>query len=301
MYLKCVILLCVTELLGVVIANFYTPSRVVGRRVAKYDRKKSRGYPFELGLGYYYQGDIMLVPPKKGRVSVSESKVDQIWPNGRVPYEILGDFYPIDLQTIQDAMDMFEEHTCVRFVKKTEADDLWVKIVNNDTGCFSYVGRQMDNAYNLINLQTPSCLYTTGTPVHEMMHAIGFYHEFTRPDRDDWININRSALREELQTNSEFDTNFGKLDANEVDTYNVSYNYGSVMHYSMYAGAKSFEYPVLTNKQPWNGGDFGNDDGFAESDIEQVNIRYKCSRKKTSPNRRARRKKLNKSKILKST
>lgn len=104
-----------------------------------------------------------------------------------------------ELNTIYSAMNMFKRYTCVRFVRRTENDELFVSIVNNNTGCYSYIGRQSDNQYNLINLQTPECLMAVGTPVHEMMHALGFYHEFVRPDRDDYISINRSALRPDLQ------------------------------------------------------------------------------------------------------
>lgn len=96
-------------------------------------------------------------------------------------------------------MNMFKRYTCVRFIPRSENDELFVSIVNNNTGCYSYIGRQTDNQYNLINLQTPECLMAVGTPVHEMMHALGFYHEFVRPDRDDYITINRSALRPDLQ------------------------------------------------------------------------------------------------------
>ncbi|XP_055610976.1 hatching enzyme 1.2-like [Uranotaenia lowii] len=295
MYLKCILLLCAAELIWTVLGEYHTPSEEVGKRVANYDPKVSRGYPFELGLGYYFQGDIMLEPPKKGRVSVSERYVAKIWPRGRVPYQISGNFTQDEISTIHAAIAMYNEHTCVRFVRRGIFDAQYIKIVNSNAGCYSYVGRSTNNQYNLINLQTPSCLYSVGTPVHEMMHAIGFYHEFTRPDRDDWITINRSALVPEYQTDQFFNANWGKVDANEVDLYNITYNYGSVMHYSKYAGAASAEYPVMDNKQPWDG-DFGNEQGFAQTDIDSINIRYKCAQRKNS-NKSKSNKKLTKSKI----
>ncbi|XP_055609012.1 zinc metalloproteinase nas-14-like [Uranotaenia lowii] len=279
MSIKYILFLCISQFLCVVIGDYYTPSEEVGKLLAQYNPKNDTRYPFELGFGHYFQGDIMLVPPSKSRVSVSERYASRIWPGGRVPYEILGSFTSSQLRNINSAIAMYSRNTCVRFVQRTSSDQLWIKIVNNNTGCYSYVGRQTNNQYNLINLQTPGCTNTVGTPVHEMMHAIGFFHEQTRPDRDDWITINRSALRQEYQTDQFYNANFAILDANEVDTYNIPYNYGSVMHYSKFAGAASSEYPILNNKKPWNG-DFGNNNGFSQNDINQVNLRYKCASKK---------------------
>ncbi|XP_058837117.1 low choriolytic enzyme-like [Topomyia yanbarensis] len=259
-----------------VLGDYYTPSEEVGRALSQYDRMNEKRFPFEFGMGHYYQGDIMLVRPENGRVSIPDSLTSYIWPKGRVPYKLVGNFTTSEKNTIRDAMQMFREFTCVRFVQRKRNDRLFVAIGNNFTGCYSYVGRRTNNQFNYINLQTPQCLMTVGTPVHEMMHALGYYHEFVRPDRDEYIYINRSALLPEYQTDEFYDANFGKLRPEDGQTYNITYNYGSVMHYSRYAGAQSLEYPVLINTKPYVG-DFGNENGFAYSDVLEINRRYNCS------------------------
>ena len=51
--------------------------------------------------------------------------------------------------------------------------------------------------------------------LHELGHAIGFYHEHQRPDRDDYICTNL----------------FSKKDPDETTTLGYGYDYASIMHY----------------------------------------------------------------------
>lgn len=74
-----------------------------------------------------------------------------------------------------------------RFRRKKKDDADYITIVNTRTGCWSSVGKTSGEQF--LNLQSPGCLSTLGTPVHEFMHAIGFYHEQSRFDRDDYVTI----------------------------------------------------------------------------------------------------------------
>ncbi|XP_001868425.2 zinc metalloproteinase nas-14 [Culex quinquefasciatus] len=254
-------------------AGYHEPREEVGEilknEYSKFDRRK----PFEMGLGYYYQGDILL-KPKTSKVGLLDPATR--WPNGIVPYKYEGSFSFLEKSVINAAILQYSVRTCVRFVPYKD-QPFYITITKNDTGCYSYVGYHGDNQYHRVNLQSPYCLDRIGTPVHEFLHVLGAFHEFTRPDRDDWISINKSALREEFQTEEFFNANFALLPVEFVSTYNITYNYQSVMHYSKYAGAASPNYPVMINKKPFFG-DFGNDAGMSQTDVDMVNIMY-CGKK----------------------
>uniref|UniRef100_A0A182QTD3 Metalloendopeptidase n=1 Tax=Anopheles farauti TaxID=69004 RepID=A0A182QTD3_9DIPT len=252
---------------------YRSESPEVGRRVQNYDRRVEQQPAHELGFGYYYQGDIMLpTPQSQDRLSIAEEYTSTVWPNAIVPYYIApNSFTPKEIGLIEQAMNVYHAKTCVRFVPRTPQTPYYVTITNRPAGCYASIGRVQDNNQNVMNLQTPACLYH-GTPVHEMMHILGYLHEVSRPDRDTYIYVNRSALHPRYQTDKFFQTNFAKYEK-DVETYNISYNYGSVMHYTRYAGAQNLNYPVLVNLKPYNKPDFGNTT-LSPSDIESINYRY---------------------------
>lgn len=61
--------------------------------------------------------------------------------------------------------------------------------------------------------------------IHEMMHAAGFYHEHTRPDRDEYVEIIWDNIQDGMESQ------FEKGDERSQDTKDIPYDYGSVMHY----------------------------------------------------------------------
>ncbi|XP_029714515.2 astacin-like [Aedes albopictus] len=177
-----------------------------------------------------------------------------------------------DLQTIQSAIDQYTLLTCIRFVPRTN-ETYYVSIWNNQTGCHSYVGFNADNSYHQVNLQSPGCTTFIGTPVHELMHSLGAFHEFTRADRDSYITINRSALQPQYQTDDFYNSNFQITPPQYVSTYSTPYNYNSVMHYSRYAGAANPATPVMSPKKLWFT-DFGNNFGLTSTDVQLIRAMY---------------------------
>jgi hypothetical protein len=84
------------------------------------------------------------------------------------------------------------------------------------------VGKYKELGAQDLSLAKPGCI-TKGTIMHELLHALGFWHEQSRPDRDNHVKINH----ENINPTQLF--NFEKH--NDVHTLGQSYDYNSIMHY----------------------------------------------------------------------
>ncbi|XP_037032580.1 zinc metalloproteinase nas-4-like isoform X2 [Bradysia coprophila] len=259
---------------------FGVPSREVGVEVANWNPDQNRGNPEELGT--YLEGDILFPSPKSRNGLIDETTR---WPNATVPFEIVGDFgkflnNPINIKpikpgtrldarqmdTLEKAINAYHENTCLKFTPRTSSDTDYISIQGTDSGCWSSVGRV--GGRQVVNLQKNGCMSTVGTPIHELMHVVGFKHEQTREDRDDFVEIVRDNIK------PGYENNFEKADPGTTSGFGTSYDYGSVMHYSDLAFSKNGE-PTIVNKKKLNG-KMGQRHGFAKSDIKRINNMYNC-------------------------
>jgi len=168
------------------------------------------------------------------------------------------------------AIKEYQEKTCLKFVRRTDERD-YIEFVMK-SGCWSYVGRQGNKQQ--ISLGN-GCQWRS-TAVHEIKHALGWWHEQSRKDRDDYVIINRDNIYDGMAYN---------FDKNEMDDrYSGPYDYASVMHYSKTAFSKNGLPTIVEKKKLPNGmTDFGQDwnGGLSEIDAEEVNAKY-CSGKVTT-------------------
>ncbi len=137
------------------------------------------------------------------------------WPGGVVPYTIDGSL--TDQARVIDALDNLTTNTSgITFVVRTDQDDYVT--FRPATGCSSEIGKI--GGQQFINLDT-DC--STGNTIHEMIHALGIFHEQSRCDRDTYVKINIENVV------SGKEGNFDKECANATD--HGAYNEGSIMHY----------------------------------------------------------------------
>ena len=131
-------------------------------------------------------------------------------------------------------MQEYHEKTCIQFRESTVERRLY--IVNNERGCWSYVGKRTNSFLRQRLSLGRGCLYH-GIVLHELGHAIGLWHEQSRPDRDLYITIHR----ENIKPKREHNFNVRRLS----NYHDEPYNFGSIMHYGSNAFSRN-RYPTIS-------------------------------------------------------
>uniref|UniRef100_A0A3Q4GTE1 Metalloendopeptidase n=1 Tax=Neolamprologus brichardi TaxID=32507 RepID=A0A3Q4GTE1_NEOBR len=154
---------------------------------------------------------------------------------------------------IKAAFKMISDVTCIRF-KKRDTESSYLKFVTGN-GCASFVGCQ-GGAQQLFF--SSEC--TVGNLCHELLHALGLYHEHTREDRDKYVTVNWQNIVAE-----------NNFKVNPGNTQNLPYDLTSIMHYGRTNGN-----PTVLPKQ--SGVEIGQRKHLSQLDIERLNKLYRCGR-----------------------
>ncbi|EDV58038.1 zinc metalloproteinase nas-4 [Drosophila erecta] len=182
------------------------------------------------------EDDIILIPEQlqyfegnpEGRIVKSWS--EYYWKGSTLVYSFAGGFSSSELAHIKSAMAEISSKTCVRFRQTESRREPQVVIQREGPGCWSYVG-YLGRTAQALNLAS-NCM-SGKTIQHELLHALGFYHTHSDPQRDKYVRIQTEHIR------SGHEHNFQKLRANEVTNYGLGYDYDSIMHYGPFAFSKN--------------------------------------------------------------
>ncbi|XP_072380577.1 zinc metalloproteinase nas-14-like [Diabrotica undecimpunctata] len=188
------------------------------------------------------------------------------WDNGIIPYELHGVFSKRELTMFHQAIEIFKNYTCVKFIPRTN-EAVYVKMDNFAPDCLSTMGKNFDNNISHIILGR-ECFNKISPLLHEMMHTVGFDHEHTRPDRNQYITINWDNIKPSATT---------LFEITPRPTYGVPYDYDSIMHYAPYSFTKTgFTIVPKDMKDIYR---LGQSLGLSKLDITKINILYNCSEK----------------------
>lgn len=193
------------------------------------------------------------------------------WTDQKVPYLIADGFTTKQRDVVQGAIDEINRKTNVLLTPRTnELNYIFIQNGAPNTGCYSYVGRV--GGRQVVNLQTPTpgsgtCI-TNGIAVHEITHAIGFYHEQSRTDRDQHVEINWDNIAQNQQHN------FVSYDVNTVTHFEQLYDYDSVMHYGKFDFAINRTVYTIRPKAPFQDTFIGQRVGLSPIDVAKMNAMY---------------------------
>ncbi|XP_075560238.1 astacin-like metalloprotease toxin 5 isoform X2 [Dermacentor variabilis] len=166
------------------------------------------------------------------------------------------------------AMADIESQSCLRFVARRRHQN-YLYIMRGD-GCTSFVGRQ--GGAQEVSLGT-GCLYRA-TIVHELMHAVGFDHEHSRSDRDQYIDVfTENAEPENVEQ-------FDKLEPWE-NRLLTPFDRDSVMLYGSESFAREPGLATMLAKDGSRLKEVYDKRGLSASDARRINMLYRCKNKKT--------------------
>uniref|UniRef100_A0A3P9NA49 Metalloendopeptidase n=1 Tax=Poecilia reticulata TaxID=8081 RepID=A0A3P9NA49_POERE len=183
-------------------------------------------------------------PPNFQRSTLLDG--DNLW-TSPVPYVL---DKGLDLRAkgvIMRAFEQFRVKTCIDF-KPWDSEKYYINIQKLDS-CWSYIGRVFANGQDL-SIGT-GCDYIAIVE-HEILHALGFYHEMI------------------------IENNFIKAMNNESTTHGVPYDYMSVMHYGK-DGFTNGKGSTIITIDPKFQDVIGQRLEMSPSDALELNLRYKCS------------------------
>ncbi|HXJ34336.1 MAG TPA: M12 family metallopeptidase [Candidatus Eisenbacteria bacterium] len=143
------------------------------------------------------------------------------WSNNVIPFEISDDFSSVMKDRINSAIDHWNTHTIVR-LRARDGESDYVRFIPKSNVCDSKVGKQ--GGKQNIRLDDGAC--SRGNVIHEIGHAAGLFHEQTRNDRDDHIDVHLSHVAEDDEHN------FEKYGWDGVDRNGFDFN--SIMLYSSF-------------------------------------------------------------------
>ncbi|XP_044147568.1 meprin A subunit alpha [Bufo gargarizans] len=213
----------------------------------------------ELGKDLF-QGDIKL--SKESRNALRNEIYRWKFP---IPY-ILADNLDLNAKgVILESLEMFRLKSCVDF-KPYQGESSFIHF-QKFGGCWSYVGDFRTGQ----NLSIDSGCDHKAIVEHEVLHALGFYHEQSRSDRDDYVEIWWNQITEGMAHN------FNTYDDKFITDLNTPYDYESVMHYGPYSFNKDPNIPTITAKIPAFNDIIGQRLDFSLIDLERLNRMYNCT------------------------
>lgn len=223
--------------------------------------------------GNYVIGDMTLSPEQYKADYLGEDFRSGIsgeryrWPNGIIPFRLDSSLSSSERGEVMASIGRFNQimNGCVKIREVSSSDRAYVNVRKGRGGCgSSSVGRQ-GRSQNL-NI-SPGC-FSDRTIMHEFIHAIGFYHEQSRPDRDRYVTI----VTENISPSNRY--NF-RLRSNDL-TFNVPYDGLSIMHYTSKAFSRNGKDTIVSKIPGVPTSRLGRGGKMTKYDVLKIRRMYNC-------------------------
>lgn len=213
---------------AVVSGAFNTPSEAFPDAEKEIYTTRSGVVLEKLDTLYILQGDIILSSEQvallddslatRGAVHTGTTKY---WPDCMVYYDFAsGFFFQSD---VLDAMTEISNHVHVKFLPKTKTSKNYIHFIHG-AGNYSNYGKT-GGAQNLSIDRSDGNV--KGTAIHELCHALGLFHEMSRSDRDEYVEILWNNIESGKEHNFKTYSQLGDPGADVS-----AFNFMSIMMYS---------------------------------------------------------------------
>jgi len=188
------------------------------------------------------------------------------WTDNTIPYEYTDDaserFSDAEKAVINQAIADYSAKTCIKIVPRTNQRN-YIKFQKKG-GCYSYWG--MTGGEQPVSLAR-GCVRKY-IVIHELMHAAGFLHEQSRPDRDTYVTINWNNIQARGKSQ------FRKMTTDQVRVIGA-YDVKSIMHYEEYDFSVDWgRKKVMVAKDGTS--PLSNHNGFTDLDVSKIKTLYEC-------------------------
>ncbi|XP_072040031.1 blastula protease 10-like [Amphiura filiformis] len=197
------------------------------------------------------------------------------WPRNIVVYKISPNAEKYK-KTITAAINEWQKYTCLIFkpanrkVAKKVGHTNYILIdgVDDSIGCSSYIG-YIQREGQLLNLTDECTAKGPGSAIHELGHAIGYVHEQSRPDRDQYVTVHHENIIPNMENN------FEKMSSVEVSTNGIPYDHASIMHYGSHYASKN-DKSTIEVRHLEDRMNMGQRHELSRYDIKHANVMYDC-------------------------